>query len=491
MASWDITMDLVKKIDHAFTANEKLFLKSACCNESENNNTAAVLQWIKEQNEKVEVQVKRIAFDKMKRWGFDKRIGSLCHDSGGFFSIDGIRVATNWGGGASWDQPIINQPEIGYLGFIVKEFNGVLHFLMQAKIEPGNVNYVQLSPTIQATRSNYTQVHEGSKPLYLDYFQHVTPKDVLLDQLQSEQGSRFLRKRNRNIIIRVEGDILIHDNFIWLTLGHIKELMRYDNLINMDARTVISGIYYGELNDEATDHLGFFMNRDKSRGISSNDFLKSALSPAGAENSLGNIIHFLTDIKSKYELFVDKIPLSMVKGWIVSADEMYRSDGKHFKVIGVDVTISNREVVSWQQPMIQPTQPGIFAFVCKKINGVIHFIVQAKLECGNKDIIELAPTVQCLTGVCRATDSKPVPFLAYVLKAPEEHIIFDTLQSEEGGRFYREQNRNVIVMADDTFPNQLPEQYIWMTLNQLTFFNRFNNYLNIQARNLIAAVSFT
>ena len=147
---------------------------------------------------------------------------------------------------------------------------------MQAKIEPGNVNHVQLSPTIQATRSNYTQVHEGSKPLYLDYFQHVTPKDVLLDQLQSEQGSRFLRKRNRNIIIRVEGDIPIHDNFIWLTLGHIKELMSYDNLINMDARTVISGIYYGEFNEEATEHLGFFMDRLKSRGISSNDFLKSA-----------------------------------------------------------------------------------------------------------------------------------------------------------------------------------------------------------------------
>ena len=121
----------------------------------------------------------------------------------------------------------------------------------------------------------------------------------------------------------------------------------------------------------------------------------------------------------------------------------------------------------------------------------MHFIVQAKLECGNRDIIELAPTVQCLTGDYDAADSEPVPFLAYVLAAAKENILFDALQSEEGGRFYREQNRNVIVLADDTFPNQLPEQYIWMTLNQLTFFNRFNNYLNIQARNLISAISFT
>ena len=466
------------------------FLKSVSSNRSQGEDTSSVLQWLKEQNEKAEVQVERIAFDKMKYWSFDRHSGSLRHDSGSFFSIDGIRVATNWGRVASWDQPIINQPEVGYLGFIVKEFNGVLHFLMQAKIEPGNVNHVQLSPTIQATRSNYTQVHKGTKPLYLEYFQQVAPRNVLLDQLQSEQGARFLMKRNRNIIIRVEGDVPIYDNFVWLTLGHIKELMRYDNLVNMDTRTAVSGIYYGQFSDEVADILGFFMNR-KTTDASSSDFLKSALSLVGAENSVDDIIHFLTNIKSKYDIFVDKIPLNMVKDWSVSSDEIFRRDGKYFKVIGVNVTINNREVVSWQQPMIQPAQLGICAFICKKINGVIHFIVQAKLECGNRDIIELAPTVQCLTGDYRAADSESVPFLDYVLEATEEHILFDALQSEEGGRFYREQNRNVIVMADDTFPNKLPEQYIWMTLNQLTFFNRFNNYLNIQVRSLLAAISFT
>ena len=52
----------------------------------------------------------------------------------------------------SWDQPIIDQPEIGFLGILCKEIKGSLHFLLQAKIEPGNKNFVQLSPTLQATR---------------------------------------------------------------------------------------------------------------------------------------------------------------------------------------------------------------------------------------------------------------------------------------------------------------------------------------------------
>ena len=71
---------------------------------------------------------------------------------------------------------------------------------MQAKIEPGNLNYVQLSPTIQATKSNYTQVHKGKESLYLEYFRDRTNL-VLIDQLQSEQGGRFFKKRNRNILI--------------------------------------------------------------------------------------------------------------------------------------------------------------------------------------------------------------------------------------------------------------------------------------------------
>ena len=116
---------------------------------------------------------------------------------GKFFSIEGVDINTNFGVKANWQQPIIHQPEIGILGIITKKINGVLHFLLQAKIEPGNINFVQLSPTLQATKSNYSQVHGGNKPAYLEYFTgSLNVKTVvLIDQLQSEQGARFLMKR--------------------------------------------------------------------------------------------------------------------------------------------------------------------------------------------------------------------------------------------------------------------------------------------------------
>ncbi len=466
-----------------------LFLKSAFSTENVKVETDYALHWIKEQNQKTAVEVKKIDFNDLKLWGFDKDVAKLSHQTGRFFTIEGIHVQTNWGKVQEWSQPIINQPEIGYLGFITKEFNGVLHFLLQAKIEPGNVNHVQLSPTLQATKSNYTRAHKGKSPAYLEHFINATPNQILLDQLQSEQGARFLKKRNRNIIIKIDEDIQTLDNFIWLTLGQIKQLISFDNIVNMDTRTVISGIPYGDFTEEQIDSLDFYDLKNKNESIEYK-LLKSQLLSHRALNSQDEIISYITKQKCKFELNVSHISLANIQDWRIEPNCIRHKDDKFFKIIATEVSIENREVVKWTQPMVEPTQDGICAFVCKEIDGVLHFIVQTKLECGNFDIIEFAPTVQCLTGNYRETPKGELPFLDYVLNIPEEQIIFDTFQSEEGGRFYKEQNRNLLIFAGEEIGIDLPDNYIWMTLNQLQTFIKYNNYINIQARTLISAIQF-
>jgi len=457
-------------------------LKSAL-DKTEINTT---LEWIKKQNEKINVSIREVPLKNLNKWYFDDVIGNLRHETGKFFSIDGIQIHTNWGNISQWDQPVINQPEIGFLGFIVKNIGEVLHFLVQAKVEPGNVNVVQLSPTLQATRSNYQQSHGGRKPLYLNYFQNASKDQIVLDQLQSEQGARFLKKRNRNIIIKIDEEIIIEENFLWLTLGQLKSLMQFDNIVNMDTRTVISGIPFGNFTSET---INFFNYLNKST-IHQKKFLKSALIEGNAVHSIEEIITFMTQIKSIVDLDLNKIPLSSMNNWIISENEIKRKDENFFKIIGVDVKIENREVVQWSQPMIKPSQKGLCAFVCKELGGILHFAVQAKLECGNHDIVEFAPTVQTLTGNYKQTPKNTLPFLDYILNVPKEKIYFDTVQSEEGGRFYKEQNRNMIVIAGDEVSECLPKNFIWMTLNQMYVFIKFNNYINIQARNLMAAISF-
>jgi len=463
------------------------FLKSSLGVGHEENTLAQVHDWVEKQKKAVTVCLDRVKLSEMRHWKIDKASGSLCHDTGKFFSVDGIRVATNWGSIKTWDQPIINQSEVGYLGLIAKRISGTLHFLLQAKIEPGNLNAIQLSPTIQATRSNYTRVHGGSKPKYLDLFQDVPPKYVLLDQLQSEQGARFLMKRNRNMIILTEETIPVYDNFIWLTLRQIKRLMQVDNYVNMDTRTVISGIGYGDIGDSG-DELIEELSPSDAIGRHRNEIRRSVFSTSQGVNSLTDIFHFLTDIKSKCDLDIIRKPLSELDGWLVNETEIARPDGKFFRIIGVDVAIGNREVQNWQQPMVQPAQSGLCGFIGKVIGGIMHFAVQAKVECGNRDIVELAPTVQCLTGDYRLSGSDLVPFLDKLLDSSEDMRIHDSMQSEEGGRFYYEENRNLIVIVGEELPDTLPANFIWMTIWQLMYFNQFNNYLNVQARSLLSVI---
>lgn len=444
------------------------------------NTTKELKEWIAQRNKEVKVEIKRIPLTEMKMWSRNPD-GSLHHDTGRFFSIQGIDVLTDYGNINNWRQPIINQPEVGYLGILTKEIDGILYFLMQAKIEPGNVNKVQISPTLQATKSNYSKVHSGKSPSYIDYFVNASLENIVLDQLQSEQGARFLRKRNRNIIIKVTEDIEVLPDFRWMTLGQIKELMQYDNLVNMDTRTVLSGLKISD----------FLSPLDSLKGISEFGMDMILSSTTNHEYiSLDNHLSWLTNLKSRYELRVTPCPISDMPGWNNTNFEIARNDGKYFKIIGVNVKISNREVSSWCQPIVQPMHEGFCAFIIKKIDGIYHFLVQAKLECGNYDVMELAPTVQCLTGAIGKESNEKPDFYDYIIQARKEQIIMDIFQSEEGGRFYHEQNRNLIVKVGEDFPLTLPPRYTWMTLRQIHEFLRFNNYLNIQARSIISAINY-
>ena len=147
-----------------------VFLRSALTEYNPFMTTESCLEWLHFQAERTNIDIRRIPFSELVNWSFNPKTGDIEHVSGKFFNITGINVRTNWGYVPEWEQPIINQPEVGLLGMLTKRFDGILYFLMQAKCEPGNVNGIQLSPTLQATRSNFSRVHQGKRPLFLDYF---------------------------------------------------------------------------------------------------------------------------------------------------------------------------------------------------------------------------------------------------------------------------------------------------------------------------------
>ena len=212
------------------------------------HSTEEILTWLESRKNNLSVWLDKISLEECAPWYYDEKQGMIRNTKGTFFQITGLRWTKN--NGETVEQPIILQEEIGFLGIICCKIRDVWHYLMQAKIEPGNVNNVQVSPTIQATKSNFTQQHGGAKPPFLEYFINMEHSDVLVDQIQSEQSSRFLGKRNRNVILMRHEMLEEPPTHRWMTLPQIKELMKYDNLVNMDTRTVLSCIPYVLLGEE-------------------------------------------------------------------------------------------------------------------------------------------------------------------------------------------------------------------------------------------------
>ncbi|MFO1529436.1 MAG: NDP-hexose 2,3-dehydratase family protein [Kiritimatiellia bacterium] len=237
--------DLRDRVQAAFplaTAATVEVLVSSLTDHNPDMPTPRLRAWVGERQRSVEFQVKHRELDRLDGWTTDAG-GNLRHQSGRFFSVEALQVEWDPGSGRQeWLQPILNQPEVGILGLLGQRRDGVLRFLMQAKLEPGNVNGVQLSPTVQATRSNYTRVHGGRLPPYTEFFLNTAGSEILVDQMQSEQGSRFFRKKNRNVAVMIPDGTPLErlPHFCWMTLRQLRALLDEPNLVNMDIRTVLA-----------------------------------------------------------------------------------------------------------------------------------------------------------------------------------------------------------------------------------------------------------
>ncbi len=418
----------------------------------------------------------------LRDWSRTADRSVIVHRSGGFFTVMGARVTISRPGHTqTWDQPIISQPEVGLLGIIAHEFDGVLHFLMQNKAEPGNRNGIQLSPTVQATRSNFTRVHGGNAVPYLHHFlDPAAPAfHTLTDVRQSEHGSWFLRKRNRDVVIEVIDDIEVRDGFHWLTLGQIAALMKIDDLVNMETRSVLSCLPWFRTAEPqaAGDPSSFRAALDRSCD-----------SAWGSVHSDAEITSWITRARFEHHVSVERVPLYQLSGWSDGPDRLARDDGRYFQVVGVDVQAGGREVRSWDQPMVSAGDNGVVALVVRRFEGVLHVLLQLRAEGGNADGPEIAPTVQCNPANYwpDSPDGPPRPILLdRVLSAPAEQIRYDTRLSDEGGRFFHISHRHLIIEADDV---DAPPGFRWLTMNQIARLLQHSNYLNVQARSLIACL---
>nr|WP_106968659.1 NDP-hexose 2,3-dehydratase family protein [Streptomyces monomycini] len=416
-------------------------------------------RWFAEAGERRYTRTRRIPLDALEGWHTAARTGDLVHDRGAFFTVRGLDVSAPEGPVPHWAQPILDQPETGILGLLAKDFGGRAHFLVQAKPEPGNAGGLQLAPTVQATRSNFTRAHGGRTVPYLRHFRDPSPRRLVADVRQSEQGAWFYRKRNRNMIVRTTEDVEVLPGYRWMTLPRIHALLGAGDVVNMDARSVLACL-------------------PPPPGTAGR-----ALHP-GRE-----ILHWLTGVRSRAGLRTRPVPLGGLPGWHRTEHAVSHDTGRFFDVIAVEVRAGGREVRRWTQPMLRPHGTGLIAFLLTRVDGVPHVLVHAAAEPGSVDEAELTATVCCTPENYDVLPpgARP-PFLDEVLAAPPERVLFDALLSEEGGRFHHALNRYLIVAVDGPGPYEDAGTHRWMTAHQLSALLRHSHYVTVQARTLLTCL---
>ena len=204
-----------------------------------------VINWFNKKREESDMTVQEIGINDLDKWDVSSTTGNISHESKGFFEIIGVKVSNTFDrevGKKGWTQPMIANNPGGILGLLMKKFNGIPHYLVQAKAEPGNIGKLQLSPTLQATTSNLLKAHGGKKPLFAEYFDEEENPNIVYAKWQSEDGGRFHLKSNYNMIVEVNEDeeLTIPDYFIWVTLFQIKQLLKIENFVGPHIRGIIS-----------------------------------------------------------------------------------------------------------------------------------------------------------------------------------------------------------------------------------------------------------
>src|SRR5690606_9857357 len=106
------------------------------------------------------------------------------------------------------------------------------------------------------------------------------------------------------------------------------------------------------------------------------------------------IVSWITSHQAARDVETTVVGLRDLPGWRHSDWSVSHERGLFFDVIAVDVVANSREVSNWTQPLIEPHGVGVIALLVKRIDGVLHALLRARVEPGYIDAIELAPTVQ-------------------------------------------------------------------------------------------------
>lgn len=439
---------------------------------------SAVGAWLNLQREASDLTVTRVPLSGCLGWQWDGH--RLRHHTGRYFSVVGLTATRASAAGAMHALPMVDQPEIGVLGFVVRRGNDGPHWLLQAKTEPGNVHGVQVGPSVQATRSNYERAHGGLATPLIDYFTGAASPGLSFesDSLQSEQGDRFLGKYNRNAMISLDARMPPEPGaaWRWFPARDVREALHEDFAINTDARSVMVCSPWRWLSDACATPFARWRGRDPW-GEALFDSSEAPL----AHDAMDALTARLAEARRRHRHQREIVALQALPDWQVAEYGIFPSTPSAATTVqAYSVHSACREVQAWHQPLLVGAREGRVSLLCARLDGVLQVLLRWAPEPGFHDDVQLGPS---------DIDDPLHLRIDWVRRLIDDgatrcHVA--VRQSDEGGRFMHSIARYEVHEVPDTaVPREDPDA-AWLTLAQVRELARTSGWLTNEARSLIS-----
>jgi oxidase EvaA len=120
---------------------------------------------------------------------------------------------------------------------------------------------------------------------------------------------------------------------------------------------------------------------------------------------------------------------------------------------------------------------------------VPHYLIEAKAEPGNYEIVQMSPSPQATFSNLRRAQGGRKPRFAGVFEDPESvgaTVLYGQWLSENGGRLHKKRNFGMLVEVPDTYDPEATEDFIWMSMYQIKACLHENAWVNPHIRSIIA-----
>ena len=201
------------------------------------------------------------------------------------------------------------------------------------------------------------------------------------------------------------------------------------------------------------------------------------------ETNISQILKWVKERQKKIKTVSKIINLNQCSDWHFDKNKnLYHKSKQFFKVKGVQTSGAiGREVRSWTQPILTQKHGGVLAFISRQTKKFgTQFLIDAKIEPGDDSVIKISPTFQATqSNMNRAHGGKRPKFYDIVIKNKGAELIYYTIHNEEGARFWKKSNWNVIVKLKDPFDKRIEgANYKWVSLKQIKKLAMKNRLVN-------------